>query len=171
MITCIDCGAEEARRSPNHKRCRDCAAEANISSRRRASATSYRRVRDRNPETVAEAKRRSALKTKFGITPEQYDEMLDLQGGVCYICRRPPGAKRLAVDHDHRTGLVRGLLCSSGRRNGCNYGLLGGRDADPAMFLRAYEYLTSPPAARLGISATSKAHLGNRKRRRTVPTH
>lgn len=171
MITCIDCGAEEARRSPNHKRCRDCAAEANTSSRRRASSASYHRTRARDPQTVAEAKRRSALKTKFGLTVEQYDEMLAIQGGVCYICRRPPGTRRLAVDHDHRTGLVRGLLCSSGRRNGCNYGLLGGRDADPGLFLRAYEYLSDPPAARLGIVAKSSAHLGNRKRRRRVSTH
>lgn len=48
---------------------------------------------------------------KFGITPEQYDRMLADQNGVCAICERPPKNRRLAVDHDHDTGRVRGLLC------------------------------------------------------------
>lgn len=51
--------------------------------------------------------------------------MLEAQGGVCAICKGPetkPNAKYLAVDHDHATGAVRGLLC-----NNCNraIGLLG----------------------------------------------
>jgi hypothetical protein len=56
-------------------------------------------------------KRAGALKRRYGITPEQYDKMLERQGGKCAICRRPPGAKRLAVDHDHKTKRVRGALC------------------------------------------------------------
>lgn len=60
---------------------------------------------------------------KYGLTPESYAELLDAQGGVCAICERPPpGERMLAVDHDHDTGEVRGLLCSN-----CNtaLGLLG----------------------------------------------
>lgn len=53
---------------------------------------------------------------KYGIdiTPEQYDELHDLQAGKCAICGRaePVSGRRLAVDHDHQTGLVRGLLCT-----------------------------------------------------------
>jgi len=56
------------------------------------------------------------LKRDFGITIEEYDAMLTKQGGVCAICKRPPNKNRLAVDHDHTTGEVRGLLCPSCNR-------------------------------------------------------
>jgi len=42
-----------------------------------------------------------------------YAERLKAQGGVCAICGKPPGKTRLALDHCHRTGRVRGLLCWS----------------------------------------------------------
>lgn len=48
---------------------------------------------------------------KYGITIEIYETMLAGQGGVCRICKRPPGSKRLGVDHNHATGKVRGVLC------------------------------------------------------------
>ncbi len=51
----------------------------------------------------------------YGITLEQYEEMLEAQGGVCKICGDPPptGRKKyLSVDHCHQTGRVRGLLCT-----------------------------------------------------------
>jgi 5-methylcytosine-specific restriction endonuclease McrA len=54
---------------------------------------------------------------QFGLTVEQYDAMHEAQGGVCAICKQPEtssrGGKvyRLAVDHNHNTGEVRGLLC------------------------------------------------------------
>ncbi len=59
--------------------------------------------------------RRARLR-QFGITPEQYDYLLDVQRGRCAICERVPGKVRLAVDHCHTTGFVRGLLCSSCNR-------------------------------------------------------
>ena len=55
---------------------------------------------------------------KYGLTTEQYDELLVAQGGVCAVCAEPPARGRLHVDHDHGTGRIRGLLC---RR--CNTGL------------------------------------------------
>jgi len=56
--------------------------------------------------------RKNALKRRYGITPEQYDLMLERQGGGCAICGRlPKPGRRLAVDHDHATKRVRGLLC------------------------------------------------------------
>jgi len=63
------------------------------------------------------------LKKNYGITQQQYDDMFVAQGGVCRICETRNGIsakkeKALAVDHDHATGRVRGLLCSS-----CNRGL------------------------------------------------
>ena len=58
--------------------------------------------------------RRSYLKRKYGITLEQYDAMLESQGGCCAICRRPPRDDiSLHVDHHHGSGRLRGLLCFS----------------------------------------------------------
>jgi len=51
------------------------------------------------------------LRDKYGITAEEYDAILSSQGGLCAICTRPPGRRRLSVDHDHETGRVRGILC------------------------------------------------------------
>lgn len=48
---------------------------------------------------------------KYGITAEQYNQMFATQDGVCAICGRPPKTKRLHVDHDHKTGKIRSLLC------------------------------------------------------------
>ncbi|MFJ4974170.1 endonuclease VII domain-containing protein [Streptomyces coeruleorubidus] len=50
----------------------------------------------------------------YKITPEQYSQLLEAQGGVCAICGRPPEErKRLAVDHCHSTHVVRALLCTA----------------------------------------------------------
>ena len=56
--------------------------------------------------------RKSHLKRKYGLTLEEYDAMLEAQGGVCAICGEPrPEERTLHVDHDHETGAIRGLLC------------------------------------------------------------
>jgi hypothetical protein len=71
----------------------------------------------------------------YGITVEEYDEMLESQGGGCYICGVGPVGRALDIDHDHRTGKVRGLLCSNHNRA---LGLLGD---DPDLLLAAHTYL------------------------------
>lgn len=74
----------------------------------------------------------------YGLTPEQYAEMLEEQGGVCAICGTdewPGKGNRPHVDHDHSTGRVRGILCSH-----CNHGLGKFRD-DPERLRAAAEYL------------------------------
>lgn len=56
----------------------------------------------------------SHLMRKYGITPAEYDVMLEAQGGVCAICHGPPNGRwknKFHVDHDHKTKKVRGLLC------------------------------------------------------------
>jgi len=49
----------------------------------------------------------------YGITIQDYDRMLEEQRGVCAICKKPEKNRKLAVDHDHETGRVRGLLCTN----------------------------------------------------------
>jgi Recombination endonuclease VII len=63
--------------------------------------------------------RKTKLKNVYGITEEQYQAMLRAQNGVCEICSKPETWKnqygkvcKLSIDHDHKTGLVRGLVCS-----------------------------------------------------------
>lgn len=65
-------------------------------------------------------RRNQVLRKKFGIGVDEYDVMLNAQGGVCAICKLPERAintstgavASMPVDHDHRTGKIRGLLCS-----------------------------------------------------------
>lgn len=63
-----------------------------------------------NPEQKKRNDRNSKLKFKYGITSADYEKMLLRQGGVCAICRKK-FINNLHVDHNHKTGLVRGLLC------------------------------------------------------------
>lgn len=75
-----------------------------------AARTSTYDWRKRNPEAFHNAH----LRRKYGITIEQYRQMLARQGGTCAVCpRTEPGGKSkwFHVDHDHATGKVRGLLC------------------------------------------------------------
>lgn len=85
------------------------------------------------------AKRNSRLKAQYGITVEQYAELERRQNGCCALCSRSPGeldGRRLAVDHCHETGAVRGLLCGD-----CNRALGLFRDRRDVLD-RAIEYLT-----------------------------
>lgn len=52
------------------------------------------------------------LKEKYGITEIEYKEILARQGYGCKICGNKPRKRPLAVDHDHVTGRIRGLLCT-----------------------------------------------------------
>jgi hypothetical protein len=78
---------------------------------------------------------------KYNLTPADYQQMHDEQGGVCAICKTPErdylngNPRKLAVDHCHTTGKVRALLCST-----CNTSLGGFRDS-PVLLQAAIEYL------------------------------
>jgi len=78
------------------------------------------------------------LRRDYGITEAQYEAILAQQNGVCAICFRPPKKLRLGVDHDHKTGRVRGLLCFR-----CNHRLLGRGLEDVQLHLFAAMYLHS----------------------------
>ena len=68
--------------------------------------------RDGNPELYRARERNTRLKTVYGITLEEYDAMSKSQDGLCAGCNGLPSpGKRLHVDHDHKTGKIRELLC------------------------------------------------------------
>jgi hypothetical protein len=77
---------------------------------------SQKKYRDNNKDK----RKNGMLLWRFNITLEEYQVLFESQGGVCKICSNPETAKKnkseelrmLAVDHDHDTGKVRGLLCS-----------------------------------------------------------
>lgn len=76
---------------------------------------------------------------RYGVTPEKYQELLEKQQGVCAICGKLPNNKtkagHLSVDHDHKTGEPRGLLCDR-----CNTAL-GGMEDNPKYLQNALNYL------------------------------
>lgn len=87
-------------------------------------------------QTASETARARYLYAHYGLTLHDYDLLLHRQGGRCLICHTPATKHRpLVVDHNHESGIVRGLLCGE-----CNtaIGLLGD---DPALIRRAAEYL------------------------------
>lgn len=93
------------------------------------------RARRAKPEVKRRA-REEHLKRKFGMTIEQYDAMLEAQGGGCLICGRPPREDiSLHVDHDHSTGEIRGILCFR-----CNNALADLQE-DQLLLLKAAAYL------------------------------
>lgn len=83
----------------------------------------------------------ASIEKTYGITGDDYEKLLKLQGGKCAICRARPRSKRLAVDHDHQSGAVRGLLCSR-----CNHDLLGSAWDSLAMAVALWHYMNTPPA-------------------------
>lgn len=90
------------------------------------------RWRKENPESLALYERRCNLKTKYGMTIEDYEGLVVLQRGLCLVCHEK---HKLVVDHDHETDEVRGLLCSN-----CNLLLGHARDSIPTL-LSAIKYL------------------------------
>lgn len=86
--------------------------------RKEAEREYTRAYRAANPEAVKASSRRAKLRG-YGLDEEGYALILDRQEGVCAICREACATgRKLAVDHDHASGQVRGLLCSK-----CNKGL------------------------------------------------
>lgn len=131
--------------------CKDCLA-AGIMTRREAP---WPGPRCKSHHLVARALRQEATRQRlrqmrYGITPDQHAAILEVQDGVCAICRRATGRTRaLSVDHDHRhpepdsAQAVRGLLCRP-----CN-DLLGHVRDSQDVLLRAVAYLNHPPAHRV----------------------
>jgi hypothetical protein len=104
----------------------------------------------RGSRCVAHASRAahaSMTKRVYDFTRQDYEALLAWQKGRCYICQQVPRAKRLAVDHDHETGEVRGLLCANDEW-GCNMTLRRLLNS-PAMARRALAYVEKHPLQRM----------------------
>lgn len=87
----------------------------------------------RNGRVSKTTRRKWNLSIRYGLTPDQVDAMIQEQDGNCAICVDPL-PERFHIDHNHKTGKVRGLLCSS-----CNLRLTIVEDAD--RLARAIAYL------------------------------
>lgn len=122
--TCVDCGqARKELQGTRRRKCDRCQRAI-----RRATA------------------RRAHVGRTYGLTPEDHDSLAEFQNGLCAICDQPR-PYNLAVDHDHATGLVRGLLCKR-----CNKLLRDVRD-NRELLISAATYLKHPPAQMLHILA------------------
>ena len=159
--TCVKCGvvkpvtafyAQAGMRDGYRNDCKECMAQYRKARYRSDPEVSKQRVREwreRNPERYRESQRRyrelheerrrardraGHLSRMYGLTPDDYEFLVAVQGGVCAICGATE-SKGLHVDHEHRTGLVRGLLC--GR---CNKGI-GLFEENPARLDAAKGYL------------------------------
>ena len=130
MKTCKSCGVEKpltefynnrTGKNGKHAHCKVC--------------NNLKYPRDRREMYWQDVKRRN------GITQQDYQALLDGQGGVCAICKQPENYTRngevcrLCVDHDHDTAQIRGLLCRA-----CNKAL-GLMKDNPVRLLSAAEYL------------------------------
>lgn len=96
--------------------------------------------RQKNPDKVKHYQARALVRNRlklYGVTAEQYADMLARQQGLCYICERPQTEfkKRFSVDHDHATGVTRALLCGP-----CNTAL-GGLQDRPDLLRKAATYI------------------------------
>lgn len=94
------------------------------------------------PSSHPDYSRQRRLALLFNLTLEDYDTLLKHQRGRCAVCKKFPkvGGNRLSVDHNHVSGLVRGLLCWN-----CNRAL--GRLKDNLELIEALaEFLRNPPA-------------------------
>lgn len=149
--TCPRCRTKKSRDDFNRNRstkdgladwCRECTRRYQHERRawfreyeqRPGAKETKQRYRAEHPESVARGKWKYRLKSKYGLTLEEFGQMVKAQDGKCALCGDTP--PRLWVDHDHLTGEVRGLLCPK-----CNVGL-GQLGDTSAGLLSALEYLT-----------------------------
>lgn len=121
MKLCKRCGKNKTldcfyRSLEKEARCKECVSELRkekYKENRQQVIARVRKYRTENPEKIRDLKLRQAYK----ITAEEYDKKHNQQNGVCAACGKPEKTVwrgrvvRLAVDHNHQTGQIRGLLC------------------------------------------------------------
>lgn len=97
----------------------------------------------RKVRCVADAyskRRENRNRTVYGVEPDEWQRVFDLQGGRCAICGNAQLDRSIATDHDHKTGAARGLLCKR-----CNHDLLGAAFDSLRILKNAVRYLEHPP--------------------------
>jgi hypothetical protein len=137
MKKCAKCKIEkpfsEFTKHTRHKdglrcRCKECESEDRKEAKKKALEKDYLGTRLKE--------RAGNLKRMFNLSIEEYEQKAQEQDNVCAICKGTcKSGKRLAVDHDHKTGKLRDLLCGN-----CNGGL-GKFQDDPELLIKAAEYL------------------------------
>lgn len=125
-------------RSATEKWCNKCKRALPVESFGKKDADLYRPACKECSNQIRAERQLETIVKSHGISVEQFEAMLARQGGVCAICKRPQTVKRrrrLSIDHCHKTGVIRGLLCDQ-----CNTGI-GNLREDPAVLQAAIEYL------------------------------
>jgi len=148
--TCLACKVEKTEgnfyrsnnsRAPDKRSliCVQCSSELSETEKTRIQTAEWRK---NNPERSRANQQHGHFLKTYGIGLEEYEARLKHQNGVCAICKKPSSTRHqsgylrlLSVDHDHSTGKVRDLLCSS-----CNHGLGAFKD-DISLLQAAIEYL------------------------------
>jgi len=141
------------------KRCKDCDVEG-VATTRLASYPGPRcATHNRAFRAAQKARQHDAMVQRvYGLEPGEYARLLAAQGGRCAVtgCRATGKTKMLAVDHDHKTGEVRGILCGPHNR------LIGYNRDNPEAFRSLAAYLEDPPARRvLGIAPNAVVSSSN----------
>ena len=151
---CRVCGCElipgenwdPSRQKGHHHICRNCKSQYNKQYRKghREEIKQYlgqyykehkEKIMQHHKERKKEI-RQYDIKHKYGLFPEEYNDMLEAQHNRCAICRKPfIDAQHAYIDHNHSTGVVRGILCHN-----CNT-ILGHAHDDPKVLRRAADYL------------------------------
>lgn len=154
---CVKCGGMDRFPSGSCKVCTKASSARRAKEqpgrvREQANGRRKRWRRRLTPEAKREFDRKYNLRRALrvcGITMERYEAMLADQGGLCAICKGAPFGKgeRLHIDHDHKSGKVRALLCGN-----CNTAL-GLLDDDPDTFSAAIEYLARHAALTITLAA------------------
>lgn len=152
MKSCQYCGEEIIGKRSNAKycsdRCKDTSNKRDFRDRRGLSVRTQRGPntgRSNGRDHVLAVKdvwrastgRSRHLMDTYGITEDQYEYLLTKQQNRCIICDKHQSElkKRLAVDHNHKTGEIRGLLCDY-----CNYRVIG-RHTDGSLLRRMADYV------------------------------
>lgn len=132
---CSDCGTDITIRGVRSFRCEVCQQSS-----KNLKAVEYRRE---NKNSISERGKKSWRKTQYGLSEERFQMLKLAQFDRCGICRKEFDESQhgAQIDHDHKTGVIRGLLCVK-----CNMGL-GYFDDSEHSLQSAIEYLQIPTAA------------------------